>query len=74
MEQEQGLKCSVCGGYLAPAKIVQDDVVVERIDSCTGVAKKSPSIQALLHGNPEHPLSVYVCNRCGLAYFFKEQQ
>ena len=74
MEQEQELRCSVCGGCLASAEIVQDDVVVERINGDTSVAKKSLPIQALLHGNPEHPLSMYVCNRCGLAYFFKRNQ
>ena len=72
MEQKQGLKCSVCGGYLAPAKLSQDDAI-ERINSRFAVANPSELIGAFLYGYKEYPLSMYVCNRCGLAYFFKEQ-
>lgn len=73
MESRQELKCSVCAGYLAPANIVQSDRIIERVDSCIATVKKSQPIQAYLHGNSEYPLALYVCNGCGLAYFFKEQ-
>lgn len=74
MEQEQGLKCSICDGYLAPVRIVQDDRVVERMDSRIATVKMSQPIRALLYGSSDYPLSMYACNRCGLAYFFKRNQ